>query len=176
MLQCIPEDVPRLPRLSHLGVVENWKSCSEGHWFCPPESTWPESIGARIPSVKSFLEGVEPRLCFPKQREWEQWKANIIHRSASWVDYAAHFQKILKMSVGILSCLSAEGTCSDHVDKTSLYLKAISALVIVQSSRDMAIGRGWELMECHLSYGYWSWRCQILILRKFLLIGRLCVK
>ena len=153
MLQCIPEDVPRLPGLFRPGVVENWKSCFEGHWFCQPESTWPESIGARIPSVGSFLVGVEPRLCFPKKREWQQLKTNIIHRSAFWVDYATHFQKILKLSVGILWCLSAEGTCLDHVDKTSLYLKAISALVIDQSSRDMAIGRGWELTECLLSHG-----------------------
>jgi hypothetical protein len=82
----------------------------------------------------------------------------------------------LKMSVGILWCLSTEGTCLDHVDKTSLYLKAISALVIDQSSRDMAIGRGWELTECLLSHGYWIWCCQTLTLRKFLLVGRLCVK
>jgi len=61
-----------------------------------------KSIGTRIPSVESFLVGVEPRLCFPKQREWEQSKMNIIHRSASWFDYAAHFQNILQMSVGIL--------------------------------------------------------------------------
>ena len=61
-----------------------------------------KGIGARIPSVESFLVGVEPRLFFPKQREWEQSKTNIIQRSASWVDYAAHFQKILKMSIGIL--------------------------------------------------------------------------
>ena len=50
-----------------------------------------KSIGARIPSAKFFLEGVKPRLCFPKQREWEQSKTNIIYRSASWVDYVAHF-------------------------------------------------------------------------------------
>ena len=50
-----------------------------------------KSIGARIPCVEFFLEGVEPRLCYPKQREWEQTKANNIHHSAFWVDYAAHF-------------------------------------------------------------------------------------
>ena len=54
-----------------------------------------KSIRARIPSVESFLVGVKPRLCFPKQKEWEQPKTNIIHRSVFWVDYAAHFQKIL---------------------------------------------------------------------------------
>ena len=91
MLQCIPEDVPRLPGLSRPGVVQNWKSCSEWHWFCPPESTYQKSIGARTPSVERILVGVEPHLCFPKQREWEQSKMNIIHRSAFWVDYAAHF-------------------------------------------------------------------------------------
>ena len=30
-----------------------------------------KSIGARIPSVKRVIVGVEPHLCFPKQREWE---------------------------------------------------------------------------------------------------------
>jgi len=30
-----------------------------------------KSIGAHIPCVECFLVGVEPRLCFPKQREWE---------------------------------------------------------------------------------------------------------
>ena len=54
-----------------------------------------KSIGAYIPSVECVLVGVERRLCFPKKREWEQSKMNIIHRSAFWVDYAAHFQKIL---------------------------------------------------------------------------------
>ena len=48
-----------------------------------------KSIGTRIPSVESFLVGVEPRLCFPKQREWEQTKMNIVRRESngSWHYY-----------------------------------------------------------------------------------------
>jgi len=30
-----------------------------------------KSIGTRIPSIECMLVGVEPRLCFPNQREWE---------------------------------------------------------------------------------------------------------
>jgi hypothetical protein len=59
------------------------------------------------------------------------------HCSACRVDCAAHFQEVLEMSVGILGCLTIEGTCLDHVDKPSLQLKAFIALVGVQSSRDI---------------------------------------
>jgi hypothetical protein len=45
------------------------------------------------------------------------------------------------VSVGIFRCLTTEGTCLDHVDKSSLQLKAFSALVGVQSSKDMAARR-----------------------------------
>jgi hypothetical protein len=36
-------------------------------------------------------------------------KTNIIHRSAFWVDYAAHFQKILKMSVASSDAFPQKG-------------------------------------------------------------------
>jgi hypothetical protein len=66
---------------------------------------------------------------------------NVIHCNAFRVDYATHFQEFLKVSVGIFRCLTTEGTCLDHVDKSSLQLKAFSALVGVQSSKDMAARR-----------------------------------
>jgi len=55
-----------------------------------------KSIGAHNPSVERVLVGVEPRLCFPKKREWEQSKTNIIHHSAFWVDYVAHSRKFCR--------------------------------------------------------------------------------
>jgi len=71
ILQCITGDVPRLLGLFHPRVFENWKSCSEERWFCPPESTRPESIGASIPIDECILISVAPLLWFPMQREWE---------------------------------------------------------------------------------------------------------
>ena len=67
---------------------------------------------------------------------------NIIHRGTSGVDGAAHFQEVLKVSVGILGCLATEWTRLNHVHQSRLELKAIIALVIVQSSRDVAPGWG----------------------------------
>ena len=72
---------------------------------------------------------------------------DVIHRGTSGVDGAAHFQEILKMSVGILRCISTEWTRLNHVHQSRLELKAIIALVIVQSSRDVAAGRGRVLPE-----------------------------
>jgi hypothetical protein len=69
-------------------------------------------------------------------------KLDISQCSAFGVDCAAHFQEVLKMSIGILLCLTTERTCLDHVDKPRLQLKAFIALVGIQSSRDMAAGRG----------------------------------
>jgi len=74
-----------------LELLKTGNSVPKGIGFAHRKVLDQKSIGARIPSVESFLEGVEPHLCFPKQREWEQSKTNIIHCSASWVDYAAHF-------------------------------------------------------------------------------------
>jgi hypothetical protein len=91
MLQCIPGDVPRLPGLCHPGVVENWKSFSIGQWFCLLEIIWPGRHWRSIPIDECFLVGVEPHLCFPKQREWEQTKMNVVHCSTFGVDYATHF-------------------------------------------------------------------------------------
>ena len=67
---------------------------------------------------------------------------NIIHHDTSRVDGAAHFQEVLKVSVGILGCLATKWTHLNHVHQSLLELKAIIALVIVQSSRDVAAGRG----------------------------------
>ena len=69
-------------------------------------------------------------------------KTDIIHCSASGVDGTTHFKKILEMSVSILGCLTAEQTCLNHVHQPRLELKAIIALVIVQSSQDVAAGQG----------------------------------
>jgi len=78
---------------------------------------------------------------------------NIIHRGTSGVDSAAHFQEILKVSVGILRCLSIEWTRLNHVHPSLFELKAIIALVGVQSSRDVAAGRGRVLPES-LGHGW----------------------
>ena len=52
------------------------------------------------------------------------------------------------MGISILGCLSAEQTCLDHVHESSLQLKAVIAgLVSIQSSRNVAAGRGGKLME-----------------------------
>ena len=78
---------------------------------------------------------------------------DIIHRGTSGVDSAAHFQEILKVSVGILRCLPTEWTRLNHVHQSRLELKAIIALVIVQSSRDVAAGRGRVLLKS-LGHGW----------------------
>ena len=65
-----------------------------------------------------------------------------IHHSASGVDGTTHFQEVLELGVSILGCLTAGRTCLNHVHQSSLELKTIIALVIVQSSRDVAAGRG----------------------------------
>ena len=58
------------------------------------------------------------------------------------------------MGIGILGCLSAERTCLDHVHESSFQLKAVIAgLVDVQSSRNVATGRGRKLTESLLSHG-----------------------
>ena len=54
-----------------------------------------ECIEGGIPSSEVCFVGVEPRLRFAEQREWEQSKTGIIHRSATGVDGTAHFQKVL---------------------------------------------------------------------------------
>jgi hypothetical protein len=41
-----------------------------------------ECIRAGNPCGECILVGVEPCLCFPKQKEWEQLKMNIFHSSA----------------------------------------------------------------------------------------------
>jgi hypothetical protein len=64
---------------------------------------------------------------------------NIIHCSAFGL-IVLHTSR--KFCVGVLRCLTTEATFLDHVDKSGLQLKAFSALVGVQSSRDMAAGRG----------------------------------
>ena len=61
------------------------------------------------------------------------------------------------MGIGILGCLSAEQTCLDHVHESSLQLKVVIAgLVDIQSSRNVAAGRGGKLTESLLSHG---WGC-----------------
>ena len=54
-----------------------------------------ECIGTGIPSSELCFIGVAPHLRFAEQREMEQSKTGIIHRSASGVDGTAHFQKVL---------------------------------------------------------------------------------
>src|SRR6185312_6054351 len=66
-----------------LELLKTGNPVSKGVGFAHRKALDQKSIGARIPSAKFFLEGVKPRLCFSKQREWEQSKTNIIHRSAS---------------------------------------------------------------------------------------------
>ena len=79
---------------------------------------------------------------------------DIIQSSSSGVDGVTHLQEILEMGIGILGCLSAERTCSDHIHKSSLQLKAvISGLVGVQSSSNVATRRGGKLTESLLSHG-----------------------
>ena len=58
--------------------------------------------------------GVEPHLCFAEQREWEQSKMNVIHRSTHGVDGTTHFREVLEVSVGILRCLTAERASLNH--------------------------------------------------------------
>ena len=73
---------------------------------------------------------------------------DVIQSSSSGVDGVTHLQKVLEMGIGILGCLFAEQTCLDHVHKSSLLLKAVIAgLVSIQSSRNVAAGRGGLLME-----------------------------
>ena len=99
-----------------------------------------ECIEGGIPSSEVCFVGVEPRLCFAEQTEWEQSKTGIIHRSASGVDSTTHFQEILEVSVGILGWLSTERTRLNHIQQSRFELKAIIAFVGVQSSRDVAAG------------------------------------
>ena len=59
------------------------------------------------------------------------------------------------MGIGILRCLSTERTCLNHIHQSSFQLKAvISGLVLVQSSRNVATGRGRELTKSLLAMGY----------------------
>ena len=75
-------------------------------------------------------------------------KADDIHRSTLGVDGVTHLQKVLEMGIGILGCLSIERT------QSSFQLKAIIAgLALVQSSRNVAAGRGRELTESLLGHG-----------------------
>ena len=79
---------------------------------------------------------------------------DIIQSSSSGVDGAAHLQEVLEMGVGTLGCLSAEWACLDHIHESSLQLKAvIVGLVDIQSSRNVAAGRGRKLAESLLSHG-----------------------
>ena len=57
------------------------------------------------------------------------------------------------MGIDILGCLSTERTCLNHVHQSRFELKAIIALVIVQSSRDVAAGRG-QLLSKSLGHGW----------------------
>ena len=121
----------------------------EGICLAHQELLGQECIGIGIQGSKVCFVGVEPHLRFAEQREWEQLKTDVIHCSASGVDGTTHFQKILEMrkkilemSVSILGCLTVEQTCLNHVHQPRLELKAIIALVIVQSSRDVATGQG----------------------------------
>jgi len=95
------------------------------HW----EVLGQECIGTGIPSSEVYFVGVEPRLRFAEQREWEQPKTDVIHHSASWVDSTTHFQDVLEMRVGILGCLSAERIRLNHAHQSRFELKAIIALV-----------------------------------------------
>ena len=78
---------------------------------------------------------------------------DIIHRGTSEVDSAAHFQEILEVSIGIFGCHSIEWTRLNHVHQSRFVIKAIIALVIVQSSRNVATGRGRVLPE-NLGHGW----------------------
>ena len=73
----------------------------KGICFAHREVLGQECIGTGIPSSEVYFVGVEPRLRFAEQREWEQMKTDIIHCSASGVDGTTHFQKVLEVSVGI---------------------------------------------------------------------------
>ena len=50
-----------------------------------------ECIGTGIPSSEVCFIGVEPRLRFAEQTEWEQSNTDIIHHSASRIDSSTHF-------------------------------------------------------------------------------------
>ena len=68
--------------------------------------------------------------------------------------HVTHLQEVLEMGIGNLGCLTAERTCLDHVHESGLQLKAVIAgLVDIQSSRNVAAGRGRKLTECLLSHG-----------------------
>ena len=70
-------------------------------------------------------------------------KADNIHRSSFGVDGVTHLHEVLEMGVGIFGCLSTEWTSLDHVLQSSFQLKdVIASLFLVQSSRNVAIGRG----------------------------------
>ena len=58
------------------------------------------------------------------------------------------------MGIGILGCLSTEQTCLNRVHQSSFQLKTVIAgLVLVQSSRNVATGRGRELTKSLLGHG-----------------------
>ena len=77
-----------------------------------------------------------------------------IQCSSFGVDGVAHLQEVLEMGIDILICLSVEWTSLDHIHQTSLQLKTVIAgLVLVQSSRDVATGRGRELTKRLLGHG-----------------------
>ena len=74
----------------------------EGICLAHREILGQECIGTGIPSSELCFIGVAPHLRFAEQREQEQPKMDIIHRSTSGVDSATHFPEILEVSVGIL--------------------------------------------------------------------------
>ena len=104
---------------------------TESVGFAHREVLRQECIGAGIPSGEVCFVGVEPHLRFAEQRDREQPKTDIIHRSTSGVDSNTHFQEILEVSFGILECLFTEWTRLNHVHQSRFKLKAIIALVIV---------------------------------------------
>ena len=77
-----------------------------------------------------------------RAKKWEHMEMNVVHRSARRIDSATHFPKILEVIVGILRYLTAEGASLNHFHQPSLQLKAIRALVLLQSNRDVAAGWG----------------------------------
>ena len=119
----------------------------EGIGFAHREVFSQECIGTGIPSSELCFIGVAPHLRFAEQRDREQPKTDIIHRSTSGVDSNTHFQEILEVSFGILECLFTIWTHLNHVHQSRFELKIIIALVGVQSSRDVAAGRGRVLMK-----------------------------
>ena len=126
------ESLPRFRDGFIRALLKSGDLASEGICLARWEVLGQECIGTGIPNGEVCFVGVEPHLCFAEQTEWEQTKTDIIHHSASGIDSSTHFQEVLEVSDGILTCLSVEQTHLNHVHQSRLELKTIIALVGVQ--------------------------------------------